>query len=683
MFGLHNGGADITKKGYVEALASKPIQYWNKRVPNTQLEKFKKIIEKKYDKGFATYWDLHKWSVENYEDFWKELWHFFPVVASKPYEKILHKTGDGFLDNDWFPGARFNFAENLLRVRTNEIALTCVDEFGHEEEVSFAEMFQEVKRYAAAFKKHGLTMGDRVACLMSNRKEALFAMLATTSVGAIWSGPMVFFGSRATANVLIEMEPKFFFALDHMQDMGEQFNLIEKVVYSVPLVKTLQKVIILATKKETLMELPKIPNSVLLEDFLKSGLNPNGTVPDIVFEQLPFDHPVAINFTSGTTGAPKGAVHSAGTFLAVLRDYGMAQNLKHGDTIYTYCPVGWSVWDNPLPSLAIGCRLLLYAGCPEYKEVNMWNMIAKYKVTYACITPTTVDIIINDHTVPDPGANFDSLKFFNIGASPLKRSHYEFVLKYVKKDVYIGYNYGATEVFGSFSGYDLNSPAHMCEMQVPALGVDMHVFDEQGNSVVGQRGELVIKTPTPSFPVFLWKDIGHKKMHETYITKYKGIWCQKDEGWINPKTRGTVVIGRSDDIIKQNGERFGSGDIYFAIEHMTELQDYLCVGQDGWDGDTRAVLFVKMKKGYAFTPEMSAKIANKVKYEVSEEWVPQVILEVPDIPYNLNHKRMENLVKKIVATNRIPEIGNIKNRECLKHFVDIPVLVEYGFKAGA
>ncbi|KFM70538.1 Acetoacetyl-CoA synthetase, partial [Stegodyphus mimosarum] len=237
--------------------------------------------------------------------------------------------------------------------------------------------------------------------------------------------------------------------------------------------------------------------------------------------------------------------------------------------------------------------------------------------------------------------------------------------------------YGATEVFGAFSGFDLNTPSYGGEIQGPALGVDIRCFDHKGNSVVGQRGELVVATPTPSFPICLWKDVNHSRLNDTYFSKYQGVWSQNDECWINPKTNGIIVIGRSDDTLKQNGERFGSGDIYFAIHNIEELQDYICVGQDREDGDTRAVLFVKVKKGYTFTQQLKEKIAHTISKELWVDYVPQVIREVADIPYNLNNKRMESVVRKILATNKIPEVNNIKNPECLKYYVNIPELVNY------
>ncbi|GIY39599.1 acetoacetyl-CoA synthetase [Caerostris darwini] len=682
MFRFSNGGAHLTKNGFVDILENNPIVVWDKKVPNTELEKFKNIVEKKYGKNFDSYWDLHKWSIENYTDFWREIWNYFDVVASKPFDEVLVKTGSGFLDNEWFSGARLNFAENLMRIRDNRIALMCLDELGNEDSVTFAEMFEEVRLYAAAFRKQGLTVGDRVACIMTNRKEAMFAMLATTSIGAIWSGPLPFHGARAISNLVKFVDPKIIFALDHFQDEGEEIDNFDKLVEAAKATPNVKKVIVLATRQQSINRLSEIPKSMLLEDFLQSGKHSDGTLPELVFEQLPFDHPIAINFTSGTTGLPKGVLHSAGTFIAVLRDFGLHLNLRNGDTVYTYCPVGWSVWDNPIPSLALGVKLFLFSGSAKFpkKGFTLWDCLSKYKCTYACLTPACLDYLEKNNVVPQPGMNFDSLKVVALGASPSKIRNFEFLHNRVNKNLFVSSIYGATEVFGAFSGFDLNLPSYSSECQVPSLGVDLHVFDDFGTSVVGKRGEMVVTTPTPSFPVYLWNDKNNAKLKETYFSKYEGVWSQNDEGWINPTTKGIVVIGRSDDTLKQDGERFCAGDVYFGIDKMEELQDFICVGQDRWNGETRAVLLVKMRKGYEFTEELKEKIAETIKREVSDDYIPKLMLEIPDIPYNLNHKRMESTVKKILATNTIPEVSNIKNRESLQYYLNIPEVLSYNEK---
>ncbi|KFM77732.1 Acetoacetyl-CoA synthetase, partial [Stegodyphus mimosarum] len=657
-----------------------PPVVWNKKVPNTEVDKFKKVIEEKYNLHFDSYWDLHKWSIEHYDNFWEEVWNYFGVITSKPYEKVVVKTGDGFLDYDWFPGAAFNYAENILRIRDDRIALIYLDETGYEETVTFAEMFEEVKLYSAAFRRHGLKIGDTVACYMSNRKEAIFAMLATTSIGAIWSGPQPYYGARASANIIRKMEAKFLITIDHHQDNEKDYDLMENLPVIANSCPTLQKIIIIPTKDETLTSgISRIRNGCSLEEFLQSGRNPDGSVPDIVFEQLPFSHPVCINFTSGTTGLPKGPVHSAGTLIASYATAAFHDNMKSDDVVLNLYPVGWTLWDGLIPVLGLGIKIVLYCGSCYFKlnGSNIWDIIAKYKVTTTYLVTSFTDKLEKLQVVPSPNSNLENFRTLMMCGCPVKIHNFQYIHNMVKKDLFIGSQYGATEAFACFSGFDLNMPYYAGEIQAFGLGMDVRCVDKNGRDVVGERGEIVIGTPNPSFPIYLWKDIDNKIMNATYFSRYPGVWWQGDEGWINPATKGLIVCGRSDDALIQNGERFGAADVYFAIHNIQEIMDYICVNQSRKDGQCRAVLFVKLKEGYKFTLELQEKIASTISRELWQDCVPEAILEVPDIPYNVNNKRMESLVRQIVASNQIPEVNNIRNPDSLKHFINIPELLEY------
>ncbi|GFY75890.1 acetoacetyl-CoA synthetase [Trichonephila inaurata madagascariensis] len=654
---------------------------WNKKVPDTELEKFKKIIEEKYNLKFETYWDLHSWSVTNFPNFWEEVWNYMGIVTSKPHDEVFSKSGPGFLDNQWFKGAAFNYAENILRIRDNREALLCLDEEGNFEKVTFAEMFQEVKLYAAAFRKHGLQKGDTVACYMSNRKEAIYAMLAATSIGAIWGGPQPFFGARAASNIVARLGAKFLIACDGYVDYGEEHSIMENLPFIAEHAPSLEKIIIVPTKKETLSkDISYIPNSCFLGPFLESGKTPNGEVPDIVFEQLPFDHPVSVAFTSGTTGLPKGAVHSAGSLLGPLMHFALHYNLKSGDVVHTIYPNGWTLWNYHVPCLSLGIKLLLENGTVyRLKDgSNLWDVLSKYKVAYSFLVTSIVDKLEKMKACPDPSnTNFEHLKAITIGGSPVKTENFKYIQSIVKDNVVIAGLYGATETFGPFSGCDFNLPIYAPEIQVPSLGTKAQCVDSNGHPVVGREGELVLTVPNPVLPIYLWKDENNEILKKTYLTKYPGYWCQHDVCYVNPQTNGMVLKGRSDDVLIQKGERFGAADVYFAIHGMEEIQDYICVGQNKFNGDSRAVLFVKMREGYAFTPEFKDKLVNKINGELWEDCVPELILEVQDIPYNVNNKRMESTVRDIVETNRIPITGNVKNPECLKYYCNLPEIVNY------
>ncbi|KAG8198897.1 hypothetical protein JTE90_015109 [Oedothorax gibbosus] len=684
--GDEKGDANISSKKLqkVKSTDSKndlPPLVWNKKVPNTHLEQLKKIVEEKYDEHFESYWDLHKWSTDNLGDFWEVAWHYFGIKYSKPYDKVYEKTGPGILDCEWFPGVRFNFAENILRIRDSSVAIIYLDEYGHEERVTFAEMFEEVKLYAAAFKKNGLQKGDRVACYMSNRKEAIFTFLAAASIGAVFGGPQPFFTSRPASNIVQKMEAKFLIAIDHHLESGEEYHNIDYLPDIVNNAPSLEKVIIIPSKADTFCrDLSNIRNSCLLEDFLDSGRTPDGSVPELHFEQLPFDHPLCINFTSGTTGLPKGPVHSAGSIISHMTNIVFYWNLNKGDVVHTCYPVGWTLWDAFVPCLAWGVTVLLYAGnmLLERQGDNLWDIFSRYKVTYCFLPTSIVDKLEKYNILPRPNTNLDSLKFLTMGGSPVKAQNYLFIRNHIKEDVFVCSQYGSTETFGAFCGFDLNQPVYAGEIQAPSLGMDIRCFDEEGKSVVNKRGEMVLAAPTPALPIYIWRDEDNSVLKETYLSKYPGVWCQNDEIWINPQTKGFVVIGRSDDTLIQNGDRYGAGDVYIAIHDMEEIQDCICVAQRREsDGENRAVLFIKMKNGHAFTGDFKARVEQRIAHAMWYECVPELILEIEDIPYNLNNKKMESIVRKIISTNKVPEANNIRNPQCLKHYCDIPQIVNY------
>ncbi|XP_035208685.1 acetoacetyl-CoA synthetase-like isoform X2 [Stegodyphus dumicola] len=625
----------VSKTGTSKGGEWSPPLVWNKKVPNAELDKFKKIIEKKHNLHFNSYWDFHKWSIENYEKFWEEVWKYFDVIASKPYDQVVVKKGDSLIDYDWFPGAAFNFAENLLRIRDDRIALSYIDETGYEETLTYAQMFEEVKLYVAAFRKHGLKVGDRVACYMSNRKEAILTFLAATSIGAIFGAAQPFLAGKASANIIGVMDAKFLIIVDYHKGWGEDISLLDNLPIILEKSPTLEKVIIIATKDETLTSgIPRIRNGYSLKEFLRSGRRADGSVPDLIFEQLPASHPICINFTSGTTGISKGPMHSAVTLLSSLVSIVFHHNLTSEDIFMNPCPAGWVIWDFYIPCLAVGVNLFLYCGVPYHVRdgVNIWDIMAKHKVTSANLVTSVVDRMEKLEIVPSPKSNLEKLKSVFIIGSPVKVNNVRYILSKVQKNAFVASLYGATESFECFSGFDLNLPSYAGEVQAFALGLDIRCVDDDGRPILDKRGDIVIATPTPSLPICLWKDVDKSIMNATYLSQHQGMWCQNDEGWINSKTKGLIVVGRSDDTLKQNSERFGATDVYFAIHGMEEIMDYICVSQNRGDGECRAVLFVMLKDGYEFTPELKEKIASTIYKELWEYCVPEVILSVPDIP---------------------------------------------------
>ncbi|XP_071038475.1 acetoacetyl-CoA synthetase isoform X2 [Parasteatoda tepidariorum] len=609
---------------------------WNTKIPDAELEKFKDVIQRKYKINFGSYWDFHSWSVKNFETFWHEVWQYFQIISSSPYKKVFAKNGPGFLDNIWFEGATMNYAENLLKFRDDRIAINYVDTDGNKESITFSELYKQVSLYAAAFKKNGLKKGDRVASYMSNRKESVIAMLAAVSIGAIWGGAHPLYGAKAASKIMERMQPKFLIAVDRFP-WDEEHYILNYLPAIAKGIQSLEKVIIVPTKPETLeKDLTFIQNSCLLDEFLMTGKSLEGHIPDVEFEQVSANHPVFICFTSGTTGTPKGVLHSGKVLLSMLVSLSLHCNLKRGDAIFSHYAVGWILWNFYVNCLALGMRLVLHEGYPLKTEdgYNYWDKVAESEAAAVTVVPSLLERMEQLKNFPSSSSNFEKLKLIKIGGSTVKMENIQYLLTHISKDVLAASVFGSTESCGYITAIDWNLPSYGTEAQVPTLGMDLHCFNSNG------------------------------------------VWCQNDECWINPKTRGITFHGRSDDTITQNGERFLPNDIYFAIQDMEELEDYLCVPQKR-DDDDRAVLFLKLKCGQIFTAGLKRKVTSKIREELWMDIVPKVIIPVTDIPYNVNGKKMESIVKKIISTNIIPDISNIRNPECLPQYCDIPEILSY------
>ncbi|PRD35317.1 UNVERIFIED_CONTAM: Acetoacetyl-CoA synthetase [Trichonephila clavipes] len=565
--------------------------------------------------------------------------------------------------------------QNVIEKKYN----TQFDEMGNKGEMTFAEIFENVKLYAAAFRKMGLGIGDRIGGYISNIKEALFAFLAAVSIGAIWGAAMPYLGPGAVSKMMKVMNPKIIISVDYFHFDDEEYFPIENLPIVTEGISNLENVIIVPVLKETTSrDISNIPKSIFLDDFLKKGRTSEGTVPDLEFEQLQSNHPIMLNFTSGTTGNPKGVVHSAVAFLGFWRDFVFHLNLKSGDVAGNYSPAGWAIWVYTIPSLSLGVKQFLFNGSPIFKAGgrNLWDLIDKYKVTYIFMAVGDVDDMEDEDVFPGPNTNLEHLKIISLSGSPPKPRNCEFLLNRVKKDLFVGCMYGASEGMGTFSAYNLNMPAYACESQIPALGINLQVYDPEGNSIIGPRGEMVVTTPTVTLPLFIWGDTNNERLNEAYFSKYgTGVWCQNDEGCFNPETKGFSVFGRSDNVLKQFGERLSPDDIYLAIDHIEELQDYICVCQDNRNGLPRNILFVQLKEGCLFTSKLKEEIEINIQKEFSSVSVPEVILQVPDIPYNINRKRMESVVKKIVNTNCIPVTMNINFFENQSRLYEIMSLI--------
>ncbi|GFY52114.1 acetoacetyl-CoA synthetase, partial [Trichonephila inaurata madagascariensis] len=530
----------------------------------TLLKKFKKVIEDKYNVKIGDYWDFHKWSTDNFVEFWTEIWNFAGITYSKKFHKVMDRNASMDGPKEWFRGARLNFAENLLKYKDDRIALILTGEDRKSEKVTYFEMYNEVSLYTAAFRKFGLKKGDVVVCYMSNRKEAVYAMLGAVSLGCIWSGALPLLGPKAVLNRFKQVNPKLLITVDRFVYQGEEIRMLQKVKTITEALPSLEKVVVVSSKGNIgIKDIGHIRNCYLLEEFLKFGLNEDASVPPIHFEQVPFSHPVFINYTSGTTGLPKVVVHGCGGLLSMYRDFSLHLNTSRGSVWLSVSPVGWVTWNMTTTLLSQGFTLLLFEGNPYFiSRTYFWSLIDQFKVSNLFLPTSVMDEFQKRELVPTEKHHLNSLKVILLGGSVVKPQIYDFIYQKVKKDVWFCASYGSTELMGSCLILETTLPVHQGESNAVSLGDKVEILDETGTPVIGKFGELVIAKPVPNLLVGLWGDQSNSLCIKSYFSKYPGKFSMNDFAIINPKTRGVIIYCRSDETLKQRGCRFGSSEIY-------------------------------------------------------------------------------------------------------------------------
>ncbi|CAL1295528.1 unnamed protein product [Larinioides sclopetarius] len=574
---------------------------------------------------------------------------------------------------EWFEGAKLNFAENLLRNKDDRTALIMTGEDRETKRVSYAEMYETVKLYAAAFRKFGIKKGDIISSYISNREEPIFAMLGAVSIGAIWTGALPLIGAEAALNRFKQICPKVLITIDRFQNNEEEIEMLEKVKEIAEKLPNLEKLIIVPSKKESkLKDISGIQNSCFLDEFLQLGYEKDGSIPPIVFEQVSFSHPVFISYTSGTTGLPKVLVHGCGGLLAMAKDYLL--NIGQGKkfNFLSMSPVGWVSWNIFISYIYAGITMVVFEGVPYFlSPTYLWDLVDEFQISILFFTPSILDELEKKNYTPTRNHSLESLEIFSSGGSVVKPNNYDFVYNKVKKDIIFTSGYGSTELMGSCMAFDRSLPIHKGEISCPSLAIDLDCVDDSGNSVRGELGELVIKKPTPSLPLGLWGDSDASQYKETYFSKYSGKFALGDLAVINPVTKGIIIFCRSDETLKPKGCRFGSSEIYNIVNLLPEIRDSLCVSQYSKSRNERAVLFVQMNDGYCFNQELIERIRSEIKSGLSARHIPELILETNDIPHNMTGKKMEIVVKKMI--NDMPyNAETVTNPESLDNFRNIP-----------
>ncbi|GIY53515.1 acetoacetyl-CoA synthetase [Caerostris extrusa] len=508
---------------------------------------------------------------------------------------------------------------------------------------------------------------------MSNRKEAIFAMHAVNSIGAIWTGALPLLAGNAVLNRFKQVNPRVLVTNDRFLQEGEEIDMLPNVKILADGLKSLEKILIVSTKPESRPDISGIKNSCFLDEFLKMGVYADGSVPKMEFEQVPFSHPVLISYTSGTTGQPKALIHGCGILMAVVNPFGINYDTSRDDTWLSISPVGWASWSILASLHFLGEKIILFEGAPYYLSPTfIWDMIDEHKISHVFFPASVIDEYQKRGYAPTKDHDLSSLRLVLAGGSVVKPKNYDFMNE-ILSDVLFGNSYGSTEVMGVCLIMEMSLPAYKGLINAKSLGVEALVVDDSGNSVMGEVGEIVLPRPSPGLTLGLWGDKDGSAFREKYFSKYEGIFAMGDYGMCYPTTKNWLICCRSDETLKQRGCRFGSSEIYNVVEHFPEVRDSLCVSYYNKDMDESAVLFLKMREGGSCSEDLVAKIRKAIAKELTVRHVPDFIMETPDIPYNLNGKKMEIIVKKII--NRLSyNKETIINPESLHFYQNIPAL---------
>ncbi len=612
-----------------------------------------------------SYAQLHDWSVTEIADFWATMWEFGGIRASRTYDAVLDDI-HRFPGAKWFAGSLLNYAENLLRYRDDHLAIIFRGETQKSARLTYAQLYEAVGLCAASLRRIGVSPGDRVAAYMPNLMETAIAMLAATSIGAVWSSCATDMGPSAALDRLVQLQPTVLITADGYFYKGKTFDNLQHAAAVVGGLPSLRRAVVVAYVTER-PDIDRIPNAVHWDEFLAGTRG-----SEIQFEQLPFDHPLYIMFSSGTTGKPKCMVQGAGGVLInQLKDLVLHTDLKRDDRILYLTSCSWMMWNWLLASLAVGATVVLYDGNPNYPDAGaMWRLIDEEGVTIFGCSASYLLSLKRQGVSPRSDCDLASLREISQTGSPLSVEGFEYVYREVKRDLHFNSISGGTDLNGCFAAGSPIQPVYAGQVQGPALGMPIKAYDEKGVSVVDRQGELVCEAPTPSMPLYLWDDADGSKYRAAYFASFPGRWRHGDYVLFHADTGGITFYGRSDAVLKPSGVRIGTGEIYAQTEKFGEIADSLAVGQT-WQEDQRVILFVKLVQGVALTDELQARIRAALRENASARHVPALILEVPDIPYTLNMKKVESAVANILNGRPVSNRDALTNPESLDFYYSI------------
>jgi acetoacetyl-CoA synthetase len=638
------------------------------QVAASAVTRFAKEADKRFGHPLPDYAALHSWSVERPEQFWDLLWDWAAIRGDKGGKVV--ENMDKMPGARWFGDARLNFAENLLRRRDDADAIVFRGEDKVQRRLSYKGLYDQVSRLRAAMQAMGLKQGDRVAAYLPNMPEAPIAMLAAASLGAIWSSASPDFGVQGVLDRFGQTQPKLLIGVDGYHYNGKSHDCLGKLKDIASQLPSLERLIVVPYVSAT-PDLSALPNAVLFEDFLAPY-----PAQEIVFERFPFDQPLYILFSSGTTGAPKCICHGAGgTLLQHMKEHLLHCDIRPNDRVFYFTTLGWMMWNWLMTALASEATLMLYDGSPFYPSGNvLFDYASAEKFTLFGTSAKWIDAVLKAGLEPMKTHDLSAVRLITSTGSPLSPEGFEFVYTSIKQDVCLSSISGGTDIVSCFMLGNPALPVYRGEIQCLGLGMKVEVFDDEAKPVYGEKGELVCTRAFPSMPVGFWNDPDGSKYHNAYFAKYPNVWCHGD--WVEITNHGGVVVfGRSDATLNPGGVRIGTAEIYRQVEQLHEVVESLVIGQE-WDHDVRVVLFVRLRDGLALSDELQTTIKKRIRDNCTPRHVPAKIVQVADIPRTKSGKIVELAVRDVVHGRRIKNIEALANPEALDLFKDRPELKE-------